>query len=210
MRAVATFLLLCTACSAEITAPDPSLPESVRERLELGETQLVISTADSAGAITAQRRTGDGWSAGLVDLEVQTGEVIASADSEGVITLDRLAIELGPIAIPPSVLGYDAQLTNVKLEIAEPARVATTWSGDDESHGMVELELALSWSLSHHGSTLPLGSPELPLVPVELVLTGDGSVVHAELRVRSPGELWSWADLLKLEDLTLILSAQTP
>jgi len=210
MRAVTSLLLLCSACSAEIVTPDPSPPESVRERLELGETQLLISSAESAGAITARRRTGDGWSAGFVELEVQTGEVVASADGEGVITLERLAIDLGPIEIPPSVLGYEAQLTNVKLEIAGPARVATTWSGDDESRGMVELELELSWSLSHHGSTLPLGSPELPLVPVELVLTGDGSVVHAELRLRSPGELWSWADLLKLEELTLILSARTP
>ena len=46
-------------------------------------------------------------------------------------------------------------------------------------------------------------------MPVELVLTGDGASVHAEVRVTSKGTFWSWADLVKLEDLSLTLAATT-
>jgi hypothetical protein len=202
-------LISASACSAEVAGPD-SPPASVRERLERDETSFAISSTDSAGAITALRHTGDGWQAGLADLEINAGEVAATAETSGAITLERLALEIGPIEIPETVLGYDVQLTDVHLELATPVRIAATWNGDNESRGTAELDLELTWSLTNHGSTSPLGAPDLPPVPVELVLTGDGAVVHAELRVQAPGELWSWADLVKLEDLTLIISASTP
>lgn len=211
MRFVLVSFLLSTlsACSAEVAAPsDP--PASVRDRLEREATSLAVVAADSAGAITAQRRANGGWSAGLVDLRIEGGELIASADGEGAITVEQLAVALGPIDIPESVLGYGAQLTDVEVSLVAPTRLVTTWEGDDAGTAHADLDLALAWSLVNHGSTSPLGSPDLPPVPVELVVTGNGDFVHAELRVRAPGELWSWADLIKLEDLTLIVAAATP
>lgn len=200
-----SLLLLCS-CSAEVASSGE--PASVRERLERDETALAISSADSAGTITALRKTSDDWSSGFVDLGIASGELAASADGDGAITLERFELAIDPIDIPESVLGYPVQLTDVHLS-AKPVRAVTTWSGDDEAHAALDLDLELQWSLTNHGTTSPLGAPDLPPVPAELVLTGDGTIVHAELRVSAPGELWSWADLIKLTDLTLIVSADS-
>ncbi|MEO8705995.1 MAG: hypothetical protein ABI867_38555 [Kofleriaceae bacterium] len=197
-----------SACAAEVGSAAEPEPASVRERFERGET-LAIEAPASAGAITAQRRANGGWEAGLVDLAIERGELIVSADGEGAISLDHLAIGVGPIAIPEDVLGYGVQLVDVEVSLVRPVRMVTEWDGDDESTAHADLELALTWSLENHGSTSPLGSPMLPPLPVELAITGSAEHVHAELRVRAPGELWSWADLIKLEDLTLIVVAST-
>jgi hypothetical protein len=201
-------LLLLCACSAEVDSiSDP--PSSVRERLEREDTALVIRSADSAGAITAMRKTGEDWSAGLVDLAIVDGEIVTSAGTDGAITLERLAISIGPIEVPSSVLGYEVALTDVHVETLEPVRVETSWRGDNDARGTLAIDLELQWSLTHHGSTSPLGAPDLPPVPVELLLSGNAAAVNAELRVHAPGELWSWADLIRLEDLSLILAATT-
>ena len=205
MRAATVALVLCSACSADRAVSDP--PTSVRERLERGETSLAILPAESAGAVAAARRVAGQWNVGLADLAIRDGAVGLSAEPSGAITLERLAIALDPIAIPDSLLGYDVQLTDVELALADPVRFATAWDGDDDGHGDAAVALELSWSLTNHGSTSPLGAPELPPVPIALDVTGNGSLIRAELRVLAPGELWSWADLVRLEDLSLILSA---
>ena len=69
------------------------------------------------------------------------------------------------------------------------------------------LDITLSWTLTLGGSPAPLGSPKLPPVPVEIVLTGDGQHVTAELRAHASGELWSWAGLIKLSELSLVVGA---
>ncbi len=209
MRLLSLVLILAaTACTDSYTvAEEPA--DSVRERLEQGETRLLVSRSDSAGAITASRRTRDGWSSGIADLHVESGELVMSADASSV-TLERLGIALAPIEIPASLLGQAALLTNVRVEVAEPMRVTATWIGDDELHAEVRLDLALTWALTIDDTTVSLGAPDLPPVVVELVLTGNGAVVQGSIRIAALGELWSWADYLKLEDLMLILSARTP
>ncbi|HWU88938.1 MAG TPA: hypothetical protein VN253_16845 [Kofleriaceae bacterium] len=202
MRAGILLSLAFAACTST------GAPDSVRERLESDATQLVV-TADSTGTITAQRRASGSWAAGSVKLAVRAGELVASADARGSIRIEHLAVDLGPIEIPKSVLGYAAQLTDVHLESKRPVGVPTWWTGDDEARGMAPIELALTWSLTIDGKTSPLGAPDLPPVPVELVLTGDGADVHAEARALSAGTFWSWADLVKLADLHLVLAAGT-
>lgn len=204
MRAGILLGLSLAACTNTSTRP----PDSVRERLESDATELVV-TADSTGSITAQRRGGDGWISGSVDLTVRAGEILASADANGKLELQRLSVDLGPIEIPKSVLGYAAQLTDVHLESKRPVVVATSWSGDDEARATVPVELSLSWSLTIDGKTSPLGAPNLPPVPVELVLTGDGADIRAEAHAVAPGTFWTWADLVKLENLSLTLAATT-
>ncbi len=205
MRSGIAFFLVFTACA---TSTDSS-PDSVRERLMSDETDLVIATEESTGSISAQRRGAGGWVAGLVDLSVERGELVVTADARGSITIERLAVDLGPIRIPESVLGYEAELTGVHLEAERPAGVVTTWTGDDQALATAEVALELTWSLTIDGKTSPLGAPKLPPVPLEIELTGDGPVVHAEVRALSAGMFWSWADLVKLEDLSLVLTAAT-
>ncbi|MDQ3301427.1 MAG: hypothetical protein M3619_33005 [Myxococcota bacterium] len=212
MRIATVLFLVCAACNSEGDGPpDRPPPASVRERVEAGETRLQISAADSAGTITARRKVAGGaWEVGLADLAIDHGELVISADAAGTITLDRLAFTFAPIVIPPGVFAYDAALTNVRARLAKPARAMTRWVDDDEAHTTVTLELDVSWALTIDGGTLQLGSPDLPPITIHADLTGTGAFVHADVRASAIGELWSWADLVKLEDLNLIVRADTP
>lgn len=209
MRVGTTVVLVPVFVLAGCASATVGSSESVRGRLEDSETQLLITTAESTGSITAQRRTSEGWIAGTVALTVEGGELVATADGRGAITIERLAIDVGTIEIPPSVLGYEAQITDARLEARRPVRVVTTWIGDDAVHATAELDLELTWSLTIEGEASPLGAPKLMPVPIELELTGDGAAVHAEVHVAAAGTFWSWADLVRLEDLRLVLGAST-
>ena len=150
------------------------------------------------------------WVAGVTDLRIDAGELALTADRDGVVTVESLALDIGPLVLPEELLGYSVELTGIHLGLVEPAKVRVQWDSDDEAHGSASLDLLLKWSLTNHDTTSPLGSPNLPLVPVELSVVGDGAAVHAEIRVSAPGELYRWASLLKLEDLNLTLSSDTP
>jgi hypothetical protein len=49
----------------------------------------------------------------------------------------------------------------------------------------------------------------IPAGQLAIEISGDGSVVHADVDAGAAGELWSWAGLVKLENLTLVLSGKT-
>ncbi|HEY6179507.1 MAG TPA: hypothetical protein VIX73_33865 [Kofleriaceae bacterium] len=208
MRAVVASLplLILVACSSQDASTDPG---SVRDRLAT-DTHLFIAASDSAGAVTAQMRSGTGWEDGLVDLKLEGGELVARASRGGAIALSALALELQTITIPATVIGHEAQLSRPRLQLTAPVELTATWNGDDDAQVDASLSLELSWSLTVDGVGLPLGAPSLPPLPVKLGFTGDGVHVTAELRVHAPGELWNWADLIKLSDLELVLGADTP
>ena len=209
MRAGTLLLLALSACNTQ-NAPSAPGPESVRDRLDDGDTRLMFSTADSAGTITAQRRVaGDAWETGLVDLRLDQGEVIASADGDGTITIEKLSFNLAPISIPASVFNREASLSHVRIELMAPTVTTTTWTDDDEAHLRATFDLELSWALTIDNTTSHLGSPDLPPVTVEVDVVGDGAFVHADVRAIAAGELWSWANLIKLHDLNLVLAAET-
>jgi hypothetical protein len=98
-------------------------------------------------------------------------------------------------------------MTHVRVDLKNALHAPAQWVGDDEVHLAANLDIALSWELTLDDAPAPLGSPKLPLVPAELVITGTGEQVSAELRVHAPGELWSWAGLVKLSELQLTLGA---
>jgi hypothetical protein len=176
------------------------------------ETPLYVAASGSAGAITAQLKTVTGWNDGLVDLKLDGGELVARAAQSGTITLHRLELGLETITIPATVIGHQAALTRPHLRLAAPAELTTMWNDDDnaEATATATLDLELSWVLTVDGVGLPLGAPDLPPLSVKLELSGNGEQVTAELRLHAAGELWSWADLVKLSDLALVLGADTP
>ncbi|MBL9016336.1 MAG: hypothetical protein JNL83_19260 [Myxococcales bacterium] len=203
-------LLLLTSfgCNTDlIESPDPA-PTSVRERLE-DRTRLLVDGPLSGGAITAQRHVAGGaWEGGAVDLHIRNGEVLVSSDASDALTLDGLQVSFEDLQIPPGIFGSrDAKLVNVRLDLRNELRAPAQWLSDDEVHLQANLDVSLTWELLLDGAAAPLGSPKLPLVPAELVLTGTGEHVNAELSVRAEGELWSWANLVKLSELTLTLDA---
>ena len=205
MRTYLASLCVLAACGADLQEPDAT---SVQERLA-EPTMLEISLPNSAGAITASRKTSDGWVPGLADLRVEHGSILLSTDGD-LLALEDLVIALGPIAIPEEVLGYPLELTEIRLSLVDRVKVAGAWTSPDEAHGNTKIDLLLEWSLVNHGVTSPLGSPDLPPIPVELAVSGTADRVHAEVRASAPGELWKWANVFRLEDLTLVIAADTP
>jgi len=207
MTRVLGLLIVLSACSTNLADPPAPPPDSVRERLE-EPTRLLVAAAESGGAITAERKVGMGWETGLVDLGIENGELIVSSDAHDALTIDGFQISFKPLEIPQGVFGgTHAQLTNVRIDLMNEQRTPAVWTSDNEVHLTAMLDITLSWTLSLDGAPAPLGSPKLPPVPVEIVLTGDGEQVSAELRAHAPGELWSWAGLIKLSELQLILGA---
>lgn len=208
MRYGVLLLLVSVGCNTDLTeSPDPA-PATVRERLE-DQTRLLVDAPLSAGTITAEHHvSGGAWEGGLVDLKVRNGEVLVSSDAKDALTLDGMQVAFDDLQIPPGVFGgHDAKMVNVRLDLKNELRAPAEWVTDDEVHLQANLEVTLNWELLLDGSAAPLGSPKLPLVPAELVLTGNGEHVNAELRVRAQGELWTWANLVRLSELTLILDA---
>jgi hypothetical protein len=205
MRTYLASLVVLTACAADVQDPDVT---TVQERLA-EPTMLDISLPNSAGAITASRKTDEGWVPGLADLRIERGTILLSTEGD-VLALDDLVIDVGPIEIPEAVLGYPLQLTDIRLSLVERVKVAGAWTSPDEAHGNAKIDLLLEWSLVNHDVTAPLGSPDLPLIPVELAISGTADRVHAELRASSPGELWKWGNVFRLEDLSLVIAGDTP
>ena len=209
MRYGLLLLLVSSACNTDLAGPpEVSPPATVRERLE-DQTQLLVTASASGGAITAERHVAGGeWMGGTVDLLIENGELLVSSDAPNALTVDGLQVSFKPLQIPAGVFGgRDAQLTHVRIDLKNDLRAAAEWVTDNEVHLQANLDLALSWELTLDGTPAPLGSPKLPLVPVEIVLTGDGEHVTAEVHAHAPGELWSWAGLVKLSELQLVLGA---
>jgi hypothetical protein len=208
MTRALSLLIVLSACSTELGDPPAPPPATVRERLE-APTRLQVTAAESGGAITAERKVGTGWETGLVDLGIENGELIVSSDASDALTVDGMQIVFKPLDIPQGVFGgTHAQLTNVRIELMKEHRGSAVWTTDNEVHLTAMLDITLHWTLSLDGSPAPLGSPTLPPVPVEIVLTGDGEQVSAEVRAHAPGELWAWAGLIKLSELQLSLGAE--
>lgn len=209
MRYGLLLLLVSSACNTDLAGSEPTPPASVRERLE-DRTRLLVDAAASGGAITAEHHVSGGdWDGGLVDLQIENGEVLVSSTGDTELTVDGLQVTFKPLQIPPGVFGgKDAQLTHVRFDLKQPLHATADWVSDDEVHLAADLAVQLSWELTLDGDPAPLGSPNLPKVPVELVLTGDGQAVHAEVRAHAPGELWNWASLVRLSELQLVLGAE--
>lgn len=207
MRAAPSILLLSlVACAADREVTDP--PATMRERLETA-TRLEVAATASGAAINAERRTDHGWAARLVDLPLTSGVVVAHADA-GSVTIDQLQLAFAPVTIPATLIGHEAQLSELKLWIAAPAVAPAAWHDDDQVSAKIALPLVLSWQLSVDGLALPLGAPALPPLTVDVELTGSGARVAADVHLEAPGELWSWAGLVRLGDFMLVLGAETP
>lgn len=211
MRAGLLLLLVSAACNSEMTAaPGEPTATTVRERLTAGETRLLLAGDDSGGTLTAYRRIGGGdWEAGVADLAVDQGELVLAADGDGAVTIERFSLTLAPITIPAGVFGHEAVLTDVRAVLAGPALATTAWTSDDAAHATAELDLAFSWALRVDGNTTPLGAPDFPPIAVELDLGGAGGAVHATVHAAKAGVVWSWADLVRLEDFDLTVTAST-
>lgn len=208
MRHALLLLASTVGCGPDLIDPPAETPTSVRQRLE-DRTRLQVIADASTGSITAEKRAGTGWDSGTIALPFANGAIEVSSDASDALTLEGMQIVFDTIALPDGLFGgREASLTGVRVEIENPVRATATWVSDDDVTLHVELPLALHWGITIDGATTPLGSPDLPKVPVDVRLTGDGEHVDATVSARAPGEIWSWAGILKLSELTLDIEAQ--
>lgn len=209
MRSFSCVLVLSAGCAAASISTPPA-PGTVRQRLAT-PSRLVAGPADAVGSITASRNVSGSWQSGSADLALSAADLTGSVDDSGALQLTDATIVLAPIELPESVFGEPAELRDVRLTLAKPASAPLDWSDDDDATASgVMLSLDLDWSIFIHGSAVPLGTQHLAPMPAAVTLTGEGDHVGAHLAVDGSGELWSWADLVKVTALSLAVSAQTP
>lgn len=208
MRFALAFILLASACTSR-SGTDLETYDSVRERLETKPVRLYVGSEGSDGLISARRWTADGWAAGDTAVKITSGELEASADKSGRVTLSNFLVGVDSIDIPEEVFKKPAQLTDVKLELTGAAMADTTWTSDDTATATVTANFDFSWTIKVDGNKTPLGTQHLPPVPVDVTLSGDGQVVDASIGLHAQGELWDWAGLLQMTALELSLSAES-
>ncbi len=201
-----SFPLVVAACAESSTPEAPSAP-NVRARLAQ-QTKLLVTPETSSGSITASRYTGSsGWQDGTVDVTIANGELDGKVGADGQLAIDQFSLNVAPIDIPPSVFGKPVELKDIRLVLAAPATATTTWSDDDDAAATVMMSLDLQWTLVVDGNSAPLGGQHLPPIAVDVTLSGTGADVEAAISANAMGDLWSWADLFKLEAMTLQLES---
>jgi hypothetical protein len=208
MRTLLALTLFAAACTTAAPAGGPDY-DSVRERLSDGPTRLFVGGSDSTGTVTARRWTPGGWIEGESTLVIESGELFATVDAGGRLSLSKFEVRVAPIEIPEEVFKKPAQLSDVRVKLTEPATGAAQWASDDEAQATLPLRLDLEWAIAVNGGKTPLGTQHLPPVDVDLTLTGDGGSVEATIALAATGMLWNWAGLLELTHLELRLEAAT-
>jgi hypothetical protein len=211
MRIGLLLLLASTAaCNTDALGPNDDgqpAPTSVRERLD-DRTRLLVSNDASTGSVTAEKKNGAEWDVGMIDLPFENGEIEMSSDANDALTIESMQIHFADIPLPESLFGgREATLTGLRIELEDSVRASATWANDDDVALVTELPLQLHWSITLNGSATELGSPHLPKVGVGIRLVGDADHVNASLSAYAPGELWSWAGVIKLSELQLDVDA---
>lgn len=200
--------LLASACTTASPSGGESY-DSVRDRMASGPTRLFVGRAESTGMVTARRWTPGGWIEGDSSLVIESGELAASVDSNGKLSLATFDVGVAPIDIPEEVFKKPAQLSDVRVKLTAAATGAASWSNEDAATATLSLALDLEWAIAINGGKTPLAAQHLPPVDVDFTLGGDGNTVDATIGLAASGELWDWAGLLEITHLELQLSAET-
>lgn len=205
------FLSLVTsslvACTNTPSGPADTDTTSVRDRLTKKDARLWIAPTELAGAITAEKRADGAWSGSTVDLGIENGELILSADQND-ITVEGFQLSFAPMQLPQGLFGgQTAELTDVRFDLKSASRAPAQWADNNAASFTASFDLEIHWTLALDGAPAPLGSPRLPPVPVDITVGGDGDHIEATLGLHADGELWNWAGLVKLSELQLSVDA---
>jgi hypothetical protein len=213
MRILVILLLFATACM-DVPLSGPRY-DSVRERLSEVSTSLYVRDDASSGAIGARRRGSDGWIVGGTDLAIERGYVRAAItdssqlDDRDQLEITQLEIALAPITLD-AVFNRPAQLQDVTLRLTKPARGEAAWTSSDAATATLMMQFDFGWKIAFDGGeAYPLATQHLPLESVDVVLTGSGDHVGAWLDLEAAGQLWNWADIVQITDLSLSVRADT-
>jgi hypothetical protein len=209
MRALALTSIVFAACAGDGTdAPTGPTFASVHDRLAAEATRLFISGQGSSGSLDAKRYTSDGWVDGTSAIAISSGELIVKLTGDQ-LSAQMFDLSFDPIDLPDSLFGMPAQLTDVRVTLASSASATATWTDSDDATTTIPLKLDLGWSISINGGVSQLGTQHLPVIPLDVMLSGAGDHVDTTLDLRGDGTLWSWAGLIELSQLELSLAGAT-
>lgn len=207
MRKFFALILFTTACT-NVPVNGPTF-DSVRERLTSQSTWLFVRDEASTGSITARRRVGEAWNGGTTELTIERGYVQLSMDDSGRLAINRLALDLAPIEL--GLFEKPAQLQDVQVRLAEPVQGDVVWRSDDEAVAVMSMPFAFDWAIKFRDDAqpYPLATQQLPAANVAISLGGSGDHVSARIDIDASGELWNWADVLQMTDISASLEAET-
>jgi hypothetical protein len=141
---------------------------------------------------------------------IEGGAFVGSVDAAGRLAVEDFEVSVAPIEIPEEVFNKPAQLSDVRVRLAEPVTGAIAWSSEDDATATLTLDLDLDWAIAVNGGKTPLGTQHLPPIAIDVTFTGAGDHVDATVGLAASGELWNWAGLLELTRLQLAVTAATP
>ena len=158
--------------------------------------------------LTASRKY-DGAQVVTPDLDVRIGKINVRADRNGSLVVDQLTFDVADISIGGAAIPPDGvTLTQIQVTLARPVVIdRTTWSDDGSfAEGEVSFDLLLDWSLLGGGNqTFPLATQAINGVPARLSVGLGEDGVTATLDASNGGVFWSWAGIIELSDLHLVL-----
>lgn len=207
MRKLLAVTLFASACT-NVPVNENSY-DSVRERLTTVPTSLYVRDEASAGTITARRRVGDGWSEGSTPITIERGYVRAAIDDTGRLAIQRLELDFAPIQL--GVFEKPAELQDVHVRLPTPVQGDMVWRSEDNAIGVMPMPFEFDWSIKFvdDQQPYPLATQQLPATNVAIDLGGNGDHVDARIDIAASGELWTWADLIQITDISLSLDAET-
>jgi hypothetical protein len=206
MRKLLAITLFATACTN--VPSNENDYDSVRQRLTDEPTSLYVRSGSSFGTITARRRLADGWSTAETPLEIERGYVRTSIDANGQLAIQRLELDLAPIEL--GLFERPARLQDVHVRLVKPVVADVAWMSEDDATTAMAMPFEFDWSVKFQGDEpYALATQRLPETSAEVLLAGDGNHVAAQIDVTAAGELWNWADILEMTDISISLDAAT-
>jgi hypothetical protein len=206
MRKLLSLVLFATACTG--VPVNANSYDSVRDRLTSEPMSLYVHDEASTGTISARQRLGDGWRTANAQLVIERGYVRASMDDSGVFTINRLELDLAPIQL--GVFERPAELQDVHVRLTKPVQADVAWTSDDDAIATMAMPFEFDWSVKlQNDGPYPLATQQLAPTSVAVVLGGSGDHVSAQIDITASGELWNWADLLEMTDISISLDAET-
>jgi hypothetical protein len=189
-------------------AEDSPPTGSWRDQLTEATAFTVADAAGGSRASVTAVRLSDG-EAVPVELAIVGGVMTLSLDDQDQATFDDLLIDSDDVLVSPSVVPPDGlNLTDLTVELAEPASVQLGSQAEDAVAGGAQLSVDVKWAVEVDHGVVDLAPIRLPALSFDLSLeTGEDGRAVARLTATHEGTFWSWAGIFELRDLEIELVA---
>jgi hypothetical protein len=180
----------------------------LRERLAAPTTFAVADQTGGSRASLMAVALSDGQTA-AVELSVVGGLMTLSLDAQDRVVFHELLVDTEDVMVSAAVVPPEGlMLTDLTVELAEPASVQLgSWSDDQVAAG-AELAVDVKWAVEVDHGVVDLAPIRLTELAFDVSVQIDESGrVAARMSASQPGVFWSWAGIFELHDLDIDLVA---